>query len=674
VRVPSTPHRESGARRRRPDWRAIACALAIAAAAVAVYAPVRDNTFVNFDDASYVADNAMVQRGFSADGVRWAFTTGHAGNWHPVTWLSHMADAEWFGPGPRAPHVTNVVLHVLSALLLFRLLVSLTGALWRSTVVALLFAVHPLHVESVAWVAERKDVLSAVFWMLTLLAYVSYARRGGVGRYLIVVAAFAIGLMAKPMLVTLPVVLLLIDGWPLRRTAHTPVSRLLAEKVPLLAMSAASSVVTFLVQRESGAVRSLDALPFVARAGNAALAYVIYIAKTIWPVHLAAIYPYPSGPRIPWLASAAALILVVVTMAAIRLRRRAPYVTTGWLWYLVTLTPVIGLIQVGSQPWADRYTYLPSIGLFVAVVWASGEIVKDRRATLAAGAIAIAAIAALAVTARAQVLVWRDSVTLWTHAAAVTRDNARAHTNLGHALALSGRLDAALAEYETALRVRPDLAEAHNYLGLALFDRRDATGAISHYREAVRLRPAFTLAHNNLCMALGATGDLDGAIAACTEAVRLDPRFAAAHGNLGVALARAGRLDDALREFRVVLDLQPESATAHLNLAAALVDADRPAEALAHFVDALRIDPANARAHHDYGQALSALGRDDDAIVQLAEASRLSPASAAFHLDFAVALAGRGRREAAVVELERALQIDPGNIDARRLMAALKNR
>jgi protein O-mannosyl-transferase len=585
-------------------------ALAIVAAVAIVFAPVARHGFVNFDDPQYVSENPFISDGLTLRGISWAFTTGYAGNWHPLTWISHMLDVQVFGLSAGAHHVMNVVLHTASALLLFLLLYRMTSAIGRSWFVAALFAVHPLHVESVAWIAERKDVLSALFWMLTIWAYVRYVHRPAVATYSLVGVLFALGLMAKPMLVTLPVTLLLLDVWPLRRTNAL---ELIREKVPLFALAVASSAVTFIVQQQAGAVKELASLPVGRRVANALVAYVSYIGKALWPTNLAAIYSYPDSIA-GWQVAVAIAMLAIVTWLAVRVRRGYPYVLVGWLWYLVTLIPVIGLIQVGSQPIADRYTYVPLIGLFIIVAWGVPEILARRRVTtpvLATAAVVV--VAACVVAARAQVYHWRSSVALWQHAVSVTTDNYRAQGNLGHALAAEGRLDEAIQHYSEAVRIRPGYAEAHNNLGLALARQGRIEEAIPHY----------------------------------TEALRLLPDYFEAQSNLGAALAGSGRYADAITHFSIAVRLQPDHAQARHNL---------------------------VRAHYEFGRALAERGEVDSAIQQFLEALRLDPTNADVHYDLGVMFVRKGDLRAAINRFEEALRIDANHQDARRALDVLSRR
>ena len=551
------PEKGSAVGDSKTSGQAVWVSLGLFIAVGVAYWPVRRFGFVRFDDPLYVTENVHVLNGLTWPAVWWSLTSGYAANWHPVTWMTHMLDVQLFGVDAGAHHTTSVILHAATTVLLFAVLWRMTGATWASVVVAGLFSLHPIHVESVAWIAERKDVLSAFFWMLTLWAYHGYARAPGRRRFIWVVVWFALGLMAKPMVVTLPFVLLLLDVWPLRRldpwSARTSVRPLLLEKLPLFTLSAASALVTFLAQRQSGAVASSARLPVAERVGNAALSYVTYIGKTLWPEHLAAYYPYPQP--LPTLAVAAStLVLIAATAGALRIGRSRPYVLVGWLWYLGTLVPVIGIVQVGTQAMADRYSYLPLIGLFIALAWTLHDFTvgHSRRRIHASIAVGVLLFLCTALTRR-QVQYWKSSEALWTHALAVTRDNYAAHTYLGNALASTGRTDSAIVEYTKALRIRPDFPEAHNNLGPALASRGRTDAAIAHFMEAIRLRPRYADAHNNLGVALASQGKLEQAIAHYRVALRTDPDHPHVHGNLGLALHALGRTIEAEQELSLAL-------------------------------------------------------------------------------------------------------------------------
>jgi tetratricopeptide (TPR) repeat protein len=568
----ATPQAQQGAR----DRRSIAPVLVISSGLVLLvaiaYAMVARFGFTRFDDPTYVTENPHLVGGLTGAAIRWAFTTGYGANWHPLTWIAHLLDVQFFGFNGGAHHIVNVVLHIISTVLLFGVLARMTDARWRSAFVAAGFGLHPIHVESVAWVAERKDVLSALLWTLTLWAYVSYVRTRTARAYVAVLIAFALGLMAKPMVVTLPFALLLLDAWPLQRFSLAKPDRgslwpLVREKLPLFGLAAASSVVTFLVQRAGGTVAVATALPFAQRMGNAALSYIAYLGKTIWPAHLAAYYPYASP--VPWGRVAMNVLLIaLLTVGALIARKRFPYVFVGWFWYLGTLIPAIGIVQVGTQAMADRYTYIPLIGIFLLAAWGLGDIVRWRGSLQRVSVGAAAAVIALwTVLTRAQVRHWESSMTLWTHALQVTSNNYAAHTYMGNALAVQGDLADALAHYDEAIRIRPDYAEAHNNMGPALAAEGRIDDAIAHFTEAIRLRPGYADAHSNLGVALATRGQYDQAVTQYTEALRLDPDHVRARVNLGLAYRALGRPADAMRELQTALRMSPNNEDARRAIA-----------------------------------------------------------------------------------------------------------
>ncbi len=550
------------------------------------------NGFVNYDDNDYVTANRQVLKGLSAEGVAWAFTTTRAANWHPLTWLSLQLDATLFGPDAWGFHLTNVVLHALNAVLLYLALRRLTGAAWRAAAVAAFFAVHPLHVESVAWVAERKDVLSGLFWMLTLLAYARYAERPARGRYALVVAAFALGLLAKPMLVTLPCVLLLLDYWPLKRFDLFPgekppappggLRRALWEKAPLFALTAAACAVTVYAQRKGGAVSSLQSLPLGPRLVNSVGAYAGYLGKAVWPTRLAAFYPHPRDGADVAAALRAALLLLVFTALALRLRRRR-YLAVGWLWFLGTLVPVIGLVQVGSQALADRYTYLPYIGLFVALVWGVADLSArwPRRQVVLPAATLVLLGLCVALTVR-QVRLWHNSTWLWEQAIQATRDNWVAHVNLGSAYLDSPRDDRhrlASEQFQRALQLYPEHAKAHNNLGLIALEQGRYDDALERLTCAAELDPALAQVRDNWGVVLQRRGQFPEAITKHREALALNNDLALPHSNLGVALGWSGDWPDAVAELREAVLLMPKSRAFRGNLAWALTHAGAKDEA-----------------------------------------------------------------------------------------------
>jgi protein O-mannosyl-transferase len=538
---------------RRERLRIASMAALLVALTLAAFWPVVHCGFVNFDDPQYVYDNPIVQRGLSGEGVRWAFTTGTLGNYHPLTWLSLMLDSSLWGGSALGFHLTNVVLHAANAVLLFLVLRRMTGAAWRSLLVAAIFAVHPLRVESVTWISARKDCLSALFGLLAIGAYVRYVARPTAARYAMVACLFAASLLCKATFVTLPAVLLLLDHWPLRRMRTW--GELFMEKLPLMAVAIGAGAVTFLVQRGSGAVGGVNRYPLWMRVSNAFVAYLSYLGKTVLPTNLSVFYPHPRAIQLGLLIAALIVIVVISGIAFVR-RRNAPWMLIGWLWFLGTLVPMIGLVQVGGQARADRYTYLPMIGLLIAVAWS----LPMMRRTMAATSLLV--VMTLGMMTHREIGHWRDSVTLWSRAIEATDENYVAHTNLAVELAHDG-----------------NLADAE-----------------SHYRQALAIRPDWSSAHNGLGVLFAARGDVDSAIAAYESAIAARPTFAVAHRNLARQLALKGRSDEAVTHYRRALELRPSDATAHLLLGMELADRDDFAGAAEHLRTTLRYAPDNKAA------------------------------------------------------------------------------
>ena len=491
---------------------------------LAIYWQVRGYEFVNFDDVDYVYGNARVLSGLGMDGLRWAFTTFHAGNWHPLVWLSLMLDAQFWGSWAGGYHLTNVAFHVANGLLLFVLLQRATGAWWRSAVVAALFAVHPLHVESVAWVAARKDLLSTLFGLLVLLGYTEYVRRKSVAWYGFALVAYACSLMSKQMLVTLPFLLLLLDYWPLERIRAGVWRRLLLEKIPFLALAIVSSVVVLLAQSRGGSLSDLEQHSLGLRCANSVVAYLLYLGQTFWPRGLACFYPYPVSGYSVWLVAVAMLVLLSITTMVVRFARRRPYLPVGWFWFVGSLVPVIGLVQVGSQAMADRYTYWSLTGLFVALVWLVHSLATDTERSGSWLAVpATVLILTLAVASWVQTSSWRDTFSVWSHAIAVTEGNYRAHNNLGAALGPLGRYDEAAGHFHLALEAYPDYASAHGNLGKVLDLQGQFAEAERHFRRAVELDPSLLSARINWAMGLSVRGRYQEAIDRYRQALEIDP-------------------------------------------------------------------------------------------------------------------------------------------------------
>ena len=565
------------------------CMLLVLVAFV-VYAPVGKFKFQNYDTAKYVYANPYVKQGLTIDGIRWAFTTTYHSNWHPLTWLSHMLDVELYGLEAGRHHLTNVLFHIVNTLLLFWGFHRTTGKLWPSSLVAALFALHPLHVQSVAWVAERKDVMSLFWGLLALGSYVGYARNPGLGRFIPVLIFFSLGLMSKPMLVTLPFLLLLLDYWPLGRfqfgqsrsidDSQPPIyskAALIGEKLPLFVLTAVSCMLTVHAQRLGGAIGSMEAFPLDVRLANVPVAYASYIGKMIWPNHLAILYPHPGMPSM-WQAMASGLFLLGVTFFAVKYVRSRPWFLVGWLWYLGTLIPVIGLVQVGGQAMADRYAYLPLIGLYIIVAWGLNDLLSRFRYQRAISIVILLLVSLTLMKVSSQeVAYWQNSGTLFGRALEVTRRNYVAHNNLGTYLASQGQIEEAIAHFEKARIISPNYDLPPFNIGLAYASRRQYQKAISYYREALAKNPEFALAYHKIGYALYRVARFDQAVENLEQAVRLNPANAEAYNHLGAALVRLGEIDRAIASFRQALRIRPDYPEARFNLNNAVKAANREA-------------------------------------------------------------------------------------------------
>ncbi|MEW6668808.1 MAG: tetratricopeptide repeat protein [Thermodesulfobacteriota bacterium] len=556
--------------------------LALVVSTLAVYWQVQDHDFLIWDDYEYVVDNPHVRTGLSVGNALWAFTASHAANWHPLTWLSHMLDCELYGLNPAGHHLNNMLFHLINTVLLFLLFQRTTRAPWRSAFVASVFALHPLHVESVAWVSERKDVLSTFFWMLTCLAYVRYARRPRTGTYLPCLALFALGLASKPMLVSLPLCLLLLDYWPLRRPYLSPspmpaqsglfrFRHLVWEKVPFFVLASASSLLTMLVSRSHHATSSLEAVSLVARVENAVVSYASYLAKTFWPQSLAFFYPHPLGSLPVVEVMGSLVLLIAVSLFALKTKGTAPYLFTGWFWYLMTLLPVIGIIQVGSQAMADRYTYIPLVGISLTVAWGVPEALAERRLKRIGLALGWGLILLLlCLSTWAEVGYWKDGITLFRRALQVTSNNYTAHYQLGNEFVRQGRLEEAIHHFSEAVMIRPDHHLARHNLGSSLARQGRFDEAIQHYEEAIRIRPNDGGIFFSLGGALAHQGRSEEAVRAYREALRLGPTDWMAHTNLGFLLLRDGRAREAVKHFSEALRINPKDRKARDNLRVAM--------------------------------------------------------------------------------------------------------
>ncbi len=633
-----------------PARRAHLCGALLFLVVAGLFMPALRQGFITYDDPVYVTENAHVTGGLTWENIRWAFHSTEASNWHPLTWISHMADCQVFGLRPWGHHLTSVLLHALNCVLLFAALLRLTGARGRSLLVAALFGLHPLHVESVAWISERKDVLSATFWMLVLWAYARRAelvrerKPGAAGFYALALLFFALGLMCKPMLVTLPCVLLLLDYWPLGRWNAAPRSgrwRLLVEKVPFLALSAAASAATLFAQGSGGAVATMGDFPWPLRVANALITYCRYLGKCFLPTRLAVFYPLFAERPPPASVLMAAGGLALVTALCVALARQRPYLIVGWLWFVGTLVPVIGLVQVGGQAMADRYTYLPLVGIFIMLSWGAGEAADSWKWGRWAPGAAGTALAALAVLTCVQLGYWRDGATLFRHAAAVTENNWVAHANLYATLTRSSSPEAG-AELQETMDILASYAE-----------KIDAKGA------ALERTP----------------GHLSEALREYRAAVRVMPDLAGPHDVLGMALAKVpGGLPEALGEFRAAIRLKPSFVGAHYNLGTALAASPSGrAEAITEYETVTLLDPDNFQAHYNLAFLLAGVpGREQEAISEYREVTRLRPDFYQARFNLGLLLAGvPGRKQEAIEQFEAVLKAKPGMEQARTMIQRL---
>ena len=616
-------------------------------AALAAYWPVLNHEFVKYDDDKRITENPNIKCGITCESVIWAFTSYHFHMWHPLTSLSHLLDYELFGLDPTWHHLTSLLFHTASTLLLFGILKRMTAAFWPCLFVALAFALHPLNVESVAWVAERMNVLSTFFWLLTIAAYIRYAERPGLVRFLLLVLVFALSIMTKAMVVTLPFALLLLDYWPLGRlqsprrieqedlseseaeqTGAQGVSiwRLLLEKTPLFLLTIGLSAVTYIAQQKGGVMSDLGNVPLKYRAANALVSYVTYIRKMVWPTRLAVFYPHPFNKLPIWQVAASALVLLAVSVAVLLFARRRKYLTVGWLWYLGILVPVIGLVQVGSQAMADRYTYLPFIGLFIMIAWGLHDLLaKWRYRKITLGALALVALLALSVCTRLQLRHWRNNKALFEHALNVTGDNFVMSNNYANILKNEGQVEKAIDHFYTALRIRPGSPEVHNNLGNALGRLEKIDEAVKHYKKALQLKPNFAQAHYNLALLLAKQGKTDEAVASYREALRYRPQDVDTLSNLGFALAQKGDFDEAIEYYNKALELELGNIITHGRLGLALGTVNRLDEAIGHFRIVLETSPDDMEMHCNMGILLDRQGKTEEAIKAYRRALQINP-------------------------------------------------
>jgi tetratricopeptide (TPR) repeat protein len=656
----------------RPALTAVIC-LALVAMVWIVFGQTAQYGFINFDDDVYIYDNPMVLHGLTLSGIKLAFTQFVGGNWHPMTMLSLMTDCHFYGLDPAGHHLVNILLHTMAVVLLFVVLKNMTASLWRSAIVAALFAIHPHRVESVAWLAERKDVLSAFFFMLTLCAYAWYVRQPGIRRYLSVALFMTLGLMSKPVLITVPLVLLILDYWPLRRfttdvsnaasllpcewmKTRSIVQRLVIEKIPLFAISFCIGLATIVAQRSVLAIDT--SLPLPLRLSNALVSYVKYIEQALYPSNLALFYPYPIHGIALWKVAGALLILALISAGAIFARRKCPALLAGWLWYLVMLIPVIGILQAGDQAMADRHTYFPEIGLFCMAVFglsAGSSLSYGRRVLL--GSLAVLVIGGLLLQARVQASYWRDNKTLWRHSLACTTGNYVAHNNLGRAFFKARQFDEAMAEFQIAEQLSPEAVQPHYNIGNVLIEKGQLDRGIAELQKALELNPRYVMAHIDLAGVLARKGQVDLAVQHLRTAIELKPNYFDAHNNLGNFLMQQGRFDEAIDHYRVALEIKPESSDIHGNLAAALFQNGRVDEAITHFQEAVKLAPADAGAHYNCGMALLQKARFDEAATQFEKVVEIQPNDADAERTLGEIYERKGQRDLAITHLQKAQQI-----------------
>lgn len=648
--------------------------LILTLAIIAVYGQVRSHEFVNYDDEIYITNNWRIKSGINDDSLSWAFTSGYAGNWHPLTWLSHMLDWQLFGPNPTGHHFVNLFLHIANTLLLFIIFAQMTAAIWPSAFIAAAFALHPLHVESVAWAAERKDVLSTLFWMLTMFAYVRYIKIKSKNWYLLAMAFFALGLMAKPMLVTLPFILLLLDYWPLQRfqIGQTPklstdknsdrqsLQKLIIEKVPFLLLAVSSCIVTFIVQQKAGAVASTEKLDITVRVANAVTSYGTYITKMIWPTRLAMFYPHPGSNISMAKAAISAAILIALSIYIIRLAKTHKYLLVGWLWYLGTLIPVIGIVQVGNQALADRYSYIPLTGLFIIIAWGALDIFSkfNYKKNILAALAAIVLIASTICT-YIQTSYWQSSITLFEHALEVTENNYIAHFCISAPLHDMDRSEEANAHTAESLRINPNYIEALNGMGVGLIGEDKYEQAITYLARSIQLNPTRPESYVNMGISLLELGRIDEAIANYKKALEIEKNIPVIYDNLGFALALKGNFEQAVICFNKAIALDPAFVGAHKNLGATFAQMGNLDKALQHYSTALQLNPNFPEAHNGLSMVFLRLGNIEKAIEHLEKTLQLNPYFVDGHSNLGVLLVQVGQIERAIPHYIQALQINP---------------
>jgi protein O-mannosyl-transferase len=667
------------------------------------------NGFTNFDDNIYITENNHIKAGLNSETIKWAFSAVVSSNWHPLTLLSHTLDWSLFGANASGHHLINLLLHIGNALLLFFFLNKVTKSLWPSAFVAVLFALHPLRVESVAWAAERKDVLSMFFGMATLYVYALYVEEHKLSRYFLCLTLFALGLMAKPMLVTLPFVLMLLDFWPLGRwqkalapvnvpvaaseksekkktkqrkadsikekkistplASRSPIIRsLLWEKAPFIFLTIVSSVITIWAQSKGGAVASMEKLSFLARVLNATMSYISYIYKIFWPVDLAVFYPY-EDPFLQLPVAGALLILIAITIIVIYTIKKLPFLFVGWFWYLGTLIPVIGLVQVGRQAMADRYTYLPSIGIGIILIWGIGYLLpKEKLRKIILIPAAVIVLFVLTFLTWQQSGYWKNSVSLFNHALEATKNNDLAHYNLANALIKQGKNSEAIIHFSKAIAINPYHDGAHCNLGVALAAEGKKEEAITHYLEAIKINPDQDAAYSNLGIVLAAEGKKEEAIAHYLTAIKINPDYADAHYNLANLLLKQGQIDQAINHYLEAIKINPDHADAHCNLADIFVKQNKIDHAIEHFREAVRINPSSFASLNNLGVNLEKQLKHEEAIQYYRRALLIEPKNPGIHFNLGVALGNKGALKEAIEHFQKAVHLKPDYEEARRAL------
>ena len=692
-----TKLRKSGkktiSRANRPGTQLITAGICVFLAAIVwmSFSGALGSDFVNFDDNTYVYANPHVARGLTVTSIGWAFTHVHAANWHPLTTISHMLDCEIYGLQPWGHHLANILLQAVAAILLFLALRKLTLSLWPSAFVAAIFAVHPLRVESVAWISERKDVLSGVFFMLTLLAYARYARsaRFSLGRYLTVIVLFALGLLCKPTLVSLPFVLLLLDYWPLQRMQSAnakdpkaktksqrsdPTSsifqRLIIEKIPFFVLSAVSCVVTFIAQKN--ALNATQKVVFSERVANAVISYAAYLGQTIWPVHLAVLYPYREYDFAIWRVVFALVLVSLISIVVWIYRKPFPFLLIGWFWFLGMLVPMSGIIQVGWQSRADRYTYLPQIGLLLAITWAVTELFKKMPQHRWLLAVAVAFITlSLVLRTRAQTSTWKNSVTLWQNAVENTPNNYVAYNNLGESLVAEEEFNRAVTAFEKAIQINGSMRQAEYNLGNVFVRQHHLPEAIDHYQRALQIKPDYAEAECNLCNALLQSGEPSLAVYHCEKAVELKPDSFDMQINLANTFLAAGETSQAREHYRKAAVIKSDSAEMQCLLGDGLASTGDVNGAISCYQTAVRLEPQNAKIHNDVGVALAKLDKSREAVAELQQALQINPDYAEAEYNMGSLFARLGRKQEAATHLTAALRLKPDYVEAKEQLREL---